>query len=78
MDSYFAGVVLVEDLENLLVLRSVEVELIVLLHFLVGVLLDLLTANQATSLGISILIFIGDETRAHISMFHFKFVIEKS
>ena len=64
MDSYFASVVLIEDLKDLLVLRPIEVELVVLLHLLL-ILLRLLTA-QVAFLHLGILVFVAYKTRAHI------------
>ena len=57
MDCYFARVILVKDLENLLVLGPVQIELVQLLKF--AVVFFVLTDTRALRLDVSILIFIG-------------------
>lgn len=66
MDRYFPCVVFVKHFENLLVLRSIQVELIVLPK-----LLGVVFAQEPYLFVVSILIFIGHETRAHFWIFHF-------
>ena len=60
MDCYFARVILIEHFENLLVLGPVQVELVLLLNFIIWVLLAVVICIGARfHIVVIILIFIG-------------------
>lgn len=76
MDCYFSSIILVKHLENLLVLWTVKVELILLLNFTIRVILTEL-GGSITRFDMSILIFIGHKTRAHFYTIHILFRTSK-